>query len=163
MIKMHKKFPLWTPHVNVAAIVESQFGYETRFLMVREDTRRGVKINQPAGHWEADETLIEGVQREVLEESGYAFTPTALLGVYVSDRWDKDITYLRFTFIGTVGEHAVRTQLDEGILSAEWLTYDEIMASEAIHRNKIVAQCLRDYQAGQRMDLGLINDLRLKK
>ena len=163
MIKMHKNFPVWTPHVTVAAIVERQFGDETRFLMVREDTRRGVKINQPAGHWEADETLIEGVQREVLEESGYAFTPTALLGVYVSDRWDKDITYLRFTFIGTVGEHAVRTQFDEGILSAEWLTYDEIMASEDIHRNKIVAQCLRDYQAGQRMDLGLINDLRLKK
>ena len=81
MIKMHKNFPVWTPHVTVAAIVERQFGDETRFLMVREDTRRGVKINQPAGHWEADETLIEGVQREVLEESGYAFTPTALLGV----------------------------------------------------------------------------------
>ena len=109
------------------------------------------------------DTLIEGVHREVLEESGYAFTPTALLGVYVSDRWDKDITYLRFTFIGTVGEHAVSTQLDEGILSAEWLTFDEIMANEAIHRNKIVAQCLRDYQAGQSMDLALVKDLRTIK
>ena len=65
MLKMHKNFPVWTPHVTVAAIVERQFGDETRFLMVREDTRRGIKINQPAGHWEAEESLIQAVQREV--------------------------------------------------------------------------------------------------
>jgi predicted HTH transcriptional regulator len=41
------------------------------------------------------------------------------------------------------------------------LTLDEIMANESIHRNKIVAQCLRDYQAGQRMDLALVKDLRI--
>ncbi len=157
---MHKDNPVWTPHVTVAAIIERPFGAQTRYLMVREETRHGIRINQPAGHWEANETLIEGVQREVLEESGYEFTPTSLLGVYVSDRWDKDITYLRFTFIGTVGDAPIRTELDEGILSAEWLSFEEIMDNEAIHRNQIVAQCLRDYQAGQRMDLNLVQDLR---
>lgn len=146
--------------MTVAAVVERMFGDEKRFLMVREETRRGVKINQPAGHWEANETLVEAVQREVMEESGYEFIPTALLGIYVSDRWDKDITYLRFTFIGTVGEHAVTHELDEGIIGAEWLTYDEIMNNEAMHRNKIVAQCLRDYQAGRRLDLEQLTDLR---
>lgn len=157
---MHKDIPVWTPHVTVAAIVERHIDGKTRYLMVREETRHGIKINQPAGHWEAHETIIEGAQREVLEESGYEFTPTALLGVYVSDRWDKDITYLRFTFIGTVGDAPVRTELDEGILAAEWLTFDEIMAHEDIHRNQIVAQCLRDYLAGQRMDISLLKDLR---
>ena len=146
--------------MTVAAVVERLFGDEKRFLMVREETRRGVKINQPAGHWEANESLIEAVQREVLEESGYAFEPSALLGIYVSDRWDKDITYLRFTFIGTVSENAVTHELDEGIIGAEWLTFDEIMASESMHRNKIVAQCLRDYQAGRRLELGQLTDLR---
>ena len=146
--------------MTVAAVVERLFGEEKRFLMVREETRRGVKINQPAGHWEANESLIEAVQREVLEESGYAFEPSALLGIYVSDRWDKDITYLRFTFIGTVSENAVTHELDEGIIGAVWLTFDEIMASESMHRNKIVAQCLRDYQAGRRLELGQLTDLR---
>ena len=160
MHKIRRNFPVWTPHVTVAAVVERMFGDEKRFLMVREETRRGVKINQPAGHWEANETLVEAVQREVMEESGYEFIPTALLGIYVSDRWDKDITYLRFTFIGTVGEHAVTHELDEGIIGAEWLTYDEIMANESMHRNKIVAQCLRDYQAGRRLDLEQLTDLR---
>lgn len=146
--------------MTVAAVVERMFGDEKRFLMVREETRRGVKINQPAGHWEANESLIEAVQREVLEESGYAFVPSALLGIYVSDRWDKDITYLRFTFLGTVGESAVSRDLDEGIIGSEWLTYDEIMANESMHRNAIVAQCLRDYQTGRRLDLELLTDLR---
>lgn len=146
--------------MTVAAVVERMFGDEKRFLMVREETRRGVKINQPAGHWEANETLEEAVQREVMEESGYAFTPTALLGIYISDRWDKDITYLRFTFIGTVSDDVVTHELDEGIIEAEWLTYDEIMANESMHRNRIVAQCLRDYQAGRRMDLAQLTDLR---
>ena len=146
--------------MTVAAVVERMFGDEKRFLMVREETRRGVKINQPAGHWEANETLIEAVQREVMEESGYEFIPTDLLGIYISDRWDKDITYLRFTFIGTVGKHAVTQELDEGIIGAEWLTFDEIMAHEDMHRNRIVAQCLRDYKAGRRIDLAQLTDLR---
>ena len=51
-------------------------------------------------------------------------------------------------------------ELDEGIIEAEWLTYDEIMANESMHRNRIVAQCLRDYQAGRRMDLAQLTDLR---
>lgn len=160
MHKIRRNFPVWTPHVTVAAVVERQFGDEKRFLMVREETRRGVKINQPAGHWEANETLIEAVQREVMEESGYEFMPEALLGIYVSDRWDKDITYLRFTFIGTVSDQPVAHELDEGIIGAEWLTFDEIMANESMHRNHIVSQCLRDYQAGRRMELAHITDLR---
>ena len=161
MIKMHKNFPVWTPHVTVAAIVERQFGDETRFLMVREDTRRGVKINQPAGHWEADETLLDAVRREVLEESGYEFTPTALLGIYVSDKDDKSVTYLRLTFIGTVGAAAIHDELDDGIIEAVWLTPQEIMDERAIHRNPIVAQCLTDFINGQRLDLALVKDLRI--
>lgn len=163
MLKMYKNFPVWTPHVTVAAIVEREIDGRQCFLMVREHTRHGVRINQPAGHWEANETLIEAVKREVMEESGYAFEPTALLGMYVSDRWDKDITYLRFTFVGTVGEHAVANELDEGIIGAEWLSFDDIMASQDTHRNAMVVQCLNDYQAGQRIDLGLLKDLRVMR
>lgn len=148
--------PIWTPHATVAALIER----EGRFLMVREHTRHGIRINQPAGHWEADESLLDAVKREVLEESGYEFTPTALLGIYVSDRQDKPITYLRLTFIGTVGDAPIHPDLDEGIIEAIWLTADEVMELCDIHRNPIVAQCLNDYLNGQRLDLALVKDLR---
>lgn len=152
--------PIWTPHATVAAVIER----DGLFLMVREYTRHGeIRINQPAGHWEAGETLLDATAREVLEESGYEFTPTALLGIYVSDKDDKSVTYLRLTFIGTVGSAPIHNELDDGIIEAVWLTYDEIMMQREIHRNPIVAQCLNDYVAGQRLDLALVKDLRILK
>lgn len=149
--------PIWTPHATVAALIERDGCY----LMVREHTRHGIRINQPAGHWEAGETLLDAVRREVLEESGYEFTPTALLGIYVSDKDDKSVTYLRMTFIGTVDDAPVHDELDDGIIEAVWMTPDEIMAERAIHRNPIVTQCLTDYINGQKLDLALMKDLRV--
>lgn len=149
--------PIWTPHATVAALIER----DGRFLMVREHTRHGIRLNQPAGHWEAGETLLDAVRREVLEESGYEFTPTALLGIYVSDKDDKSVTYLRLTFVGTVGAAAIHDELDDGIIEAIWLTPHEIMAEQDIHRNPIVAQCLTDFINGQRLDLALVKDLRI--
>ena len=149
--------PIWTPHATVAALIER----DGRYLMVREHTRHGIRLNQPAGHWEAGETLLDAVRREVLEESGYEFTPTALLGIYVSDKDDKSVTYLRMTFIGTVGGAPIHDELDDGIIEAVWMTPDEIMAERAIHRNPIVAQCLTDYVNGQKLDLALVKDLRI--
>lgn len=149
--------PIWTPHATVAALIER----DGKFLMVREHTRHGIRLNQPAGHWEADETLLDAVRREVLEESGYEFTPTALLGIYVSDKDDKSVTYLRLTFVGTVGAAAIHDELDDGIIEAVWLTPQEIMDERAIHRNPIVAQCLTDFINGQRLDLALVKDLRI--
>ena len=145
--------PIWTPHATVAG--------DGVFLMVREHTRHGIRLNQPAGHWEAGETMLHAVKREVLEESGYEFTPTALLGIYISDKDDKSVTYLRLTFIGTVGDAPIHNDLDDGIIEAQWLTSEEIMAERDIHRNPIVEQCLNDYLLGQSLDLSLVKDLRV--
>ena len=154
---MPHREPIWTPHATVAALIER----DGRYLMVREHTRHGIRLNQPAGHWEAGETLLDAVKREVLEESGFEFTPTALLGIYISDKDDASVTYLRLTFVGNVGDAPIHNELDEGIIEAVWLTFDDIMAQQDIHRNPIVAQCLSDYVAGQRLDLALVKDLRI--
>ena len=154
---MPHREPIWTPHATVAALIER----DGRYLMVREHTRHGIRLNQPAGHWEAGETLLDAVKREVLEESGFEFSPTALLGIYISDKDDASVTYLRLTFVGNVGDAPIHNELDEGIIEAVWLTFDDIMAQQDIHRNPIVAQCLSDYVAGQRLDLALVKDLRI--
>lgn len=62
---------VWKPNVTVAAVVEQ----DGRFLLVEERTRQGRRFNQPAGHLEPHETLVEAVARETLEETGYRFTP----------------------------------------------------------------------------------------
>ena len=84
--------------VTVAAMAER----EGRFLVVEEETDEGVRLNQPAGHLEPEESLIEAVVRETLEETAYGFVPRSLLGVY---RWRhpaKGISYVRFAFVGEV-------------------------------------------------------------
>jgi 8-oxo-dGTP pyrophosphatase MutT (NUDIX family) len=139
-------------HITVAAVVEEQ----GRFLMVEEETDDGIRINQPAGHLEADETLVAGAIREALEETAQPFTPVALLGIY---RWRhpaSDVVYLRFAFCGTAGARRPGRELDHGILRTLWMSRDELQASVAKHRSPLVLRCVDDYLRGQRFPLDLL-------
>lgn len=146
---------LWKPSVTVAAIIER----DGRFLLVEEETSDGIRFNQPAGHLDPAESLISAVSREALEETAHEFTPDALVGVYMSrylsTRTGEDVTYLRFAFSGQVG--AVHDQpLDVGILRAVWMSYDEIVACQEMHRSPLVMQCIDDYRSGRRSPLSVI-------
>jgi 8-oxo-dGTP pyrophosphatase MutT (NUDIX family) len=147
---------IWKPHVVVAAVIER----DGRFLVVEEETDDGVRFNQPAGHLEEGETLLDAVRREVFEETAHRFEPEALLGVY---RWrhpGKPRTYLRFAFLGRVTGHEPDSPLDTGILRAVWLTEAEITASADRHRSPLVLRCIQDYLAGRRHPLDLIHEIR---
>ena len=142
----------WKPRVTVAAVVER----DGRYLMVEEHTREGLRLNNPAGHLDPAESLVEAVKREVLEETSCRFEPDALVGIYLSRfrRSDgEDVTYLRFAFCGRVGEPQAGFVLDEGIVRTLWMTPAELRASAARHRSPLVLQCLDDHLAGRRFPL----------
>ena len=143
---------IWKPNVTVAAVIEQ----DGKFLMVEEETSEGLRFNQPAGHWEADETLAQGAVRETLEETAYHFNPECLLGIYHWHHPRKNISYLRFAFIGKVHGHEPQRQLDSGILRAVWLSQEEIRATAERHRSPLVLQCIEDYLAGTRYPLELV-------
>ncbi len=142
---------IWKPSVTVAAVVERN----GRFLLVEEETRDGIRINQPAGHLDPGESLVEAAVREALEETACRFTPTHLLGVYLW-RANDDVTYTRFAFAGHVGEPEPGRALDDGILRALWLTPDELCARMAEHRSPLVMRCVDDYLGGRRLPLDAI-------
>jgi 8-oxo-dGTP pyrophosphatase MutT (NUDIX family) len=146
----------WKPNVTVAAVIER----DGRFLLVEEETPDGVRLNQPAGHLERGETIIAGCTREALEETAHRFTPTALLGVYMSRyksrRAGTEITYLRFALTGTVGEREEGRRLDRGILGTTWLTAGELRERSVEHRSPLVMQCVDDYLAGRRLPLSAL-------
>ncbi|HET9822871.1 MAG TPA: NUDIX hydrolase [Burkholderiaceae bacterium] len=139
----------WKPNVTVAAVIER----DGRYLLVEETAVQGTVLNQPAGHLEAGETLVQAVVREVLEETAHAFTPTHLLGVYLAP---GEVTYLRFAFVGTVEGPLPGRALDAGIVRAAWLTPQAIAAERGRHRSALVARCIADHQAGIRHALSLL-------
>jgi ADP-ribose pyrophosphatase YjhB (NUDIX family) len=144
---------IWTPRVTVAAVVER----EGRFLLVEEATEEGVVFNQPAGHLEDGENLLDAVRREVLEETCRTFQPDGLIGVY---RWrmpDRGRTYLRFCFHGRCSARDPRLSLDEGILGTLWLGRAELAATARL-RSHLVLACIDDYLAGRSFPLDLLRD-----
>ena len=147
---------IWRPSVTVAAVVE----LEGRFLLVEEDADGERVFNQPAGHWDPGETLVEACSRETLEESACRFEPRALVGIY---RWHSamnGITYLRFAFCGEILGFEEDRTLDCGIIRTVWLTPEEIRADQSNHRSPLVLHCIEDYLEGRRYPLGLITHYR---
>jgi len=144
----------WKPSVTVAAVIEQ----EGRFLLVEEHTSEGLRLNNPAGHREPGESPLQACIRETLEETAFAFTPTPLVGVYLSRvrRPGDDFTYLRFAFCGRLGAHDPQRALDAGIVRTLWMTAAEIRASDDRHRSPLLLRCMDDYLAGVRHPLSLV-------
>lgn len=146
---------IWLPHVVVAAIVER----DGRFLIVEEETSDGPRLNQPAGHWERGETLLDAVRRETLEETAHRVEPNALVGCYTTHHARRDITYLRFAYVCSVTGLDADRRLDDGIVRALWLTPEAIEASPIPARSPLVLRCIADYRAGHRFPLDLVRHL----
>ncbi|MHB1092016.1 NUDIX hydrolase [Thiobacillus sp.] len=148
-------FETWHPHVVVAALIER----DGKFLLVEEHTAEGLRLNQPAGHWERGETLMDAVRRETLEEAAHHVEPTALVGCYTTYYSRRDITYLRFAYVCAVTGFDAERALDDGIVRALWLTPGELAAHPTPHRSPLVMRCVEDYLAGRRFPLDFVNHL----
>ena len=143
----------WRPSVTVAAVIER----DGRFLFVEEMAGGRRVRNQPAGHLDPGESLVQAVTREVLEETAHRFTPTALPGIY---RWLHDqagVTFLRFAFLGRADGPEPGRRLDKEIIAALWLPPAELAARRAEHRSPLVQQCVDDFLAGRSFALDVLS------
>jgi len=146
---------IWKPHVTVAAVLEQ----DGRFLLVRERIAGKAVYNQPAGHLEDNESLVEAVIRETREESGWQFEPERITGIY---RWRQPVkqqTYLRVTFAGRGLAHDPGCPLDDGIECTAWLSADEIRRQADKLRSPVVLRSIEDYLAGADYPLALLADI----
>lgn len=143
----------WRPNVTVAAVVENK----GRFLFVEERHKERLVINQPAGHLEDNETLIEAVVREVYEETQHRFEPQCFIGVYRLRMPAVGITYLRFCFSGVSAGVDTRRPLDPEIERVLWLTRADLQLHGNL-RSSLVTQCIDDYLADRRFPLSLCAD-----
>ena len=144
----------WSPHVTVAAIIENN----GKFLLVEETINGELKLNQPAGHWEDNESLIDAVARETLEETAYHFQPKHLVGIYQWQHPASTTTYLRFAFSGQLGK-LTQLALDPDIDRAIWLSLEEIKARKEQHRSPQLLLCIEDYLDGKQFGLEILRRL----
>ena len=144
----------WLPHVTVGAIVER----EGQFLLVEELVDGKLVLNQPAGHLEPDETLLEAVQRETLEETAWHFEPQALVGVYRWTHPTNGVTYLRFAFNGEVTRKIGDQPRGANIRQVTWMSEAEIRLNKDRLRSPQVLAGIEDYLAGQQFPLDCLRD-----
>ena len=144
------------PHITVATVIER----EQRYLLVEERIGEGpgLVLNQPAGHWEEGETLIEGAIRETLEETAWRCRIDALIGIYEYRPESLPYCFIRFAFAATALEDT-GAALDRGIERAVWMDLNEIQAQAQRHRSPMVLQCIDDFRAGHRIGLDRIQHL----
>jgi 8-oxo-dGTP pyrophosphatase MutT (NUDIX family) len=140
---------IWRPHVTVATVVPR----EGRFLLVEENVRGRLVINQPAGHLDPDESLQAAAVRETLEETGWDIELDCLLCVQQWRSAESGRQFVRFTFGAAPLRHDPSRTLDEGIVRALWLTREEIAAESARLRSPMVIASIDDWSAGHGLPL----------
>ncbi|MEO6365909.1 MAG: NUDIX hydrolase [Luteimonas sp.] len=149
----------WQPDVTVATVVVR----DGRLLCVEERVDGRLVINQPAGHLEPDESLVDAALRETREETGWDVRLTAFVGAYQWKAPNVDNGtgrhYLRFAFAAEPVQHDPARKLDEGIVQAQWMSPLELQDAQARHRSPLVWQVVADYLAGRRHPLSMLQHI----
>lgn len=132
----------WPPHVTVACVVER----DGRYLLVREQTDQGLRLNQPAGHLEPGETLLEAAVRECREETGWTVELTGFVGLATYRAPTNGVTYVRVSFAARALQALPGAQLDEGIVDTVWLSRAELAAVQDQWRSPLVGEVIDQYE-----------------
>jgi 8-oxo-dGTP pyrophosphatase MutT (NUDIX family) len=134
----------WQAHVTVAALCEQ----EGRFLLVEELIDGQLLLNQPAGHLDPGESLVEAVVREAREESAWVVEPLALVGLYLWREPARTKSFLRAAFACRCLRHFPDQDLDIGVQRAVWMSHAEVKANQGRLRSPLVLRCIEDFQRG---------------
>ena len=122
-----------------------------------EEMDRGLPLfNQPSGHLEPNESLQEAALRETLEETGWHIELTGFAGIALYTSPHNGITYYRTTLIGKPLKQDLSITLDEGIIRAVWLDYQEVLAVQDRLRSPLVLKAIDQVRAGHCYPLDLI-------
>ncbi|MEH8020548.1 MULTISPECIES: NUDIX domain-containing protein [Rheinheimera] len=145
-------------HLTVAAIVQ----FQGKFLLVEEIDKQTGKLvlNQPAGHVEQDEDLLQAVKRELYEETGLELEPSAWLGISQLQAANGH-RYVRLNFIFEPTNLPKYYQpQDADILALHWFSAEQLLQAALPLRSRLVSDAIQSYIDGTRLPLMLIQPTR---
>lgn len=142
---------MFKPHVTVACVVQAQ----DRFLVVEETVKGKALWNQPAGHLEANETLLEAASRELWEETGIRAQPQSFLGLH---QWiaPDNTPFIRFLFAIDFDTIQPTEPHDSDIDCCHWVSAEAILTATHL-RSPLVAESIRCYLKNARYPLSVLN------
>ncbi len=164
------KIMRWKPNVTVATVISrTNASGLTEYLLVHEIRNGKAVYNQPAGHLDEDESLTDAAIRETVEETGWEVALTGLVGIYrfiaptpnneQNETSSGRTTYLRHVFSAKIIKHHPQRSLDDGIIEAVWMTYEEIISNISENlRSSLVKQAIDDYERGNVYPLSLLHE-----
>ncbi|WP_371379217.1 NUDIX hydrolase [Thalassotalea aquiviva] len=141
------------PNTTVSAVIHCQ----GKYLIVEELDNNNVVFNQPAGHLEADENLLDAMVREIDEETGLSIQPNSLCGIYYHLRQSNNTYYLRVSFICELEQHLKAQPKDSDIIRTHWLSKQELEQRKSQLRSPLVLKCIEDYEQGHRYPLTMLH------
>ncbi|MEX5486088.1 NUDIX domain-containing protein [Proteus mirabilis] len=142
---------MFKPHVTVACIVHAN----NKFLVVEETVNGKATWNQPAGHLEANETLIQAAQRELWEETGLTL-PVQYFFEITSVGGTGQYAIFAFLFLIEAPEQLATQPHDDDINGCYWVTAQEIINSQQL-RSPLVKESILCYQQNERYPLSLLD------
>jgi len=136
----------WHTRVTAACVVE----HEGRYLMVEErDERSGQLVfNQPAGHLDPGESILEAALRETREETGWRVQLDAIIGIALYTPPGAGFTYHRTTFAARPVEQLENARIDPEIHRVHWMDYEAILGQSARMRSPLVLASIQRYRQG---------------
>ena len=144
----------WAPRLTVATVIER----DGRYLLVEErDKSSGAMVfNQPAGHLEPGETLLEAALRETLEETAWQVSLQGVLGTALYTAPANGVTYYRTTFLAAPIAELENATLDPDIYQTHWFDYEAILQRSARMRSPLVIASIERHRRGILFPLDLI-------
>ncbi len=143
----------YRPNVTVACVVAAQ----DRYLLVEERIDGLARFNQPAGHLEPNESLVQACARELWEETGLTATPDGLVRIH---QWcaADGTQFLRFTFALRLKAPLPVHPRDPQILACHWLTREAIEQLGDALRSPLVLASIEDFEQRPLTPLTLLDD-----
>lgn len=148
---------MYKPNITMACVVHCK----GKFLFVEEFEYGKMTLNQPAGHLEKNETILQGAQRELFEETGIRAEMQNLLKIYQWHAPRSKTDYLRFVFSVGLTDWVEITPSDPDISGGLWLSLEEfhhyIQQDGQAARNPLVLQAVEDYLSGKTYPLDILD------